>query len=382
MFLVAGEPSGDNLAARLMAALKRRTGGEVRFAGVGGEAMAGEGLESLFPMGELSVMGFAEILPRIPRLLSRLREAAAAIRARRPDAVVTVDSPGFSLRLARRVRGEGIPLLHYVAPQLWAWRPGRAKELARLVDHLLVLFPFETGFFEKTGLACTFVGHPVIESGAGRGDGPGFRVRHGIAPEAPLVCLMPGSRHTEIRAHLAIFGRALEILSKRHPGLRAIVPTVHTVADAVGEATARWRAPAMPIVLGADEKYDGFAASDAALTKSVTGSTELALANVPMVVAYKVNPVTGVLARRLIRVPHVALVNLLLERELVPEFLQDACTPERLAAALSRLLEDEGLCAAQAEGFAEVRRLLGGGGSPSDRAAEVVLSVIAQRQGA
>lgn len=380
VFLVAGEPSGDNVAARLMAALKRRSEGRIRFVGVGGERMIREGLETLFPMAELSVMGLSEILPRAPRLLRRLSETAAAIRTLRPDVVVTVDSPAFSFRLARRLQDDGLLLVHYVAPQLWAWGKNRARGMARLIDHLMVLFPFEPRFFEKFGLPCTFVGHPIIESEAGRGDGARFRARHGIAADAPVVSLLPGSRHTEIRALLPVFGRALELLAKRHTGLRALLPTVQTVAGEVAAATARWPVPTI-VVTDLEEKYDAFAASNAALTKSGTSTLELALADVPMVVAYRLSPMTAFLARRLIGIEHVALVNLLVEREVVPELLQEACTPERLAAAVGALLEDDERCRAQRAGFAEVkRRLAADGASPSDRAAEVVLDVIAARE--
>ena len=199
IFVVSGEPSGDNLAGRLMGALKSETGGQVRFAGVGGPQSAAHGLESLFPMHELSLVGLAEVVPHLPRLVRRINQTAAAARELEPDVVVTVDSPGFGLRVAKKLRGTGIPVVHYVAPQLWAWRPGRAKSLAKRVDHIMALLPFEVPFFANYGIPCTYVGHPAIEAGAGNGDGEAFRKRHGLPSDAPVLCVVPGSRGGEVR---------------------------------------------------------------------------------------------------------------------------------------------------------------------------------------
>lgn len=384
VFLVAGEASGDALAARLMAALKAKTEARVRFAGVGGPAMAAEGLESLFPMAELSVMGLAEVLPRAPRLIRRLKETAHAARRLAPDAVVTVDSPGFSLRLARRLKGKGasIPLVHYVAPQVWAWRPGRAKAIARLLDHLVVLLPFEAAWFERHGLACTFAGHPVVESGAGSGEALRFCARHGIAPGQPVIAVLPGSRHNEVARLLPVFEATLSRLLPRHPGLVAAIPLAEAVAGAVERAASAW--PVRAVFLRGDlEKFDAFAAATCALAKSGTGNLELALSGVPMAIAYKVSGPSALIARRLLRVRYVSLVNLLLAREAAPEFLQQDCTPEKLAHALDRLIADPAARAAQQEAFAGLKGLLAPPGpSPSARAAEAVLRVIAGRQGA
>ncbi len=382
VFLIAGETSGDNLAARLMAALTRQTGQRVRFAGVGGPAMAREGLDSLFPMRELSLMGLAEVLPHLPRLLRRLRETVSEIERLRPQAVVTVDSPDFSFRVARRIRRVGVPRVHYVAPQTWAWRPGRARKLAGSVDHVLALLPFEPRFFEGFGVPCTFVGHPVLESGAERGDAAGFRARHGIAPEAPVVAVLPGSRRTEIRRLLPVFERALRRLARERPGLTAVLASVDAEHERIGEAAKAWSLPSV-VVSDPAEKYDAFAASQAAITKSGTITLELALAGVPMVVCYRVSPTTAFLARRLISVNHVALVNLLAERRLVPELLQEACTPPAIAEAAGRLLDDAAERAAQLAGFREVAGRLGSRSpAPSERAAEVVLRLIEESRAA
>ncbi len=383
IFLIAGEPSGDVLGARLMAALKRKSGGKVRFAGVGGARMGEEGLGSLFPIGELSLMGLAEVLPHVPRLLRRIRETAARIRALSPSVLITIDSPDFTFRVAKRKRlgGATMPAIHYVAPQVWAWRPGKAKATANLFDRLMVLLPFEPPYFEAVGLPCTFVGHPVVESGAEKGDGPAFRRRHGIPPVTPLICVLPGSRRSETTPLLPVFGETLGRLMQSWPHLRAVVPTVETVADAVTTAAEGWPVPAL-VLKGDAEKFDAFAAADAGLAASGTVTLELAMANTPMVVAYKVNPVTGWLARRLIRTRYVNLMNLILDRETVPELLQDDCTPDKLAETLFRLLTDGAAQRAQRAAFAEVMEKLGRDGPPpSERAAEVVLSMIREAGG-
>lgn len=377
IFVVAGEPSGDALGARLMAALKVETGGAVRFAGVGGEGMAAEGLESLFPMADLTVMGVAEVLPRLPLILRRLAQTATEAKRLRPDAVITIDSPDFSFRLAKRLRGQGIPLVHYVAPSVWAWRPGRAKAIARRLDHLLALLPFEPPYFEREGLACTFVGHPVVEGGADGGDGAAFRARHGIAAEAPLLCVLPGSRRSETSRLLPVFAETLARLGERHAGLRAVVPVIGAVADEVARAAAAWPVPAV-VVRGRSEKFDAFAAADAALAASGTVALELAMAGTPAVIAYRLSGLSAWLARRLVKVRHVSLVNLVLDRPVMPELLQDDCRPDRLATALGTLLADAAARRAQVEaGYEALARLGRGGPSPGTRAARAVLGVIA-----
>ena len=376
MFIVAGEASGDNLAAKLMAALRSATGDRVRFEGIGGASMAAQGLSSLFPMRDLSLMGMAEILPHLPRLIRRLRATAAAIESSRPSVVVTVDSPGFSFRVAKRVRPLGIPLIHYVAPQLWAWRPGRGRELAGLIDHLLALLPFEPEFFESYGVPCTFVGHPVIEAGLAEGSASRFRERYGLADSSPMVVVLPGSRHTEIRRLLPVFGRALHLLAERHAGITAAIPVVEAVAETVRATVSRWRVPALLLDNTAD-KIDAFAAATAAITKSGTVTLELAIAGVPMVVCYRVNPLTAMLMRRLLKVDAVALVNLLAGQRLVPELLQDRCTPEAIAQTVSDLLDHpERRESMRVKLRAAVARLGDRSPSPSARAAEVVLSAI------
>jgi lipid-A-disaccharide synthase len=384
IFLIAGEPSGDVLGARLMAGLKAETGGAVRFAGVGGERMRAEGLETLFPLDALALFGLAELLPRLPNLLRRLGQTTRAILDLRPDAVVTIDAPDFCFRVARRVHAaqRGIPLIHYVAPTVWAWRPGRARKIAGFLDHLLALLPFEPPYFEREGLGCSFVGHPIVESGAGSGDGARFRGLHGLGPDARVITVLPGSRRSEVGKLLPDFGAALAQVAARRPGLVAAVPTVPQVAGLVGQAIKDWPVPAIA-VLGDRAKYDAFAASEAALAASGTVALELALARLPAVIAYRIHPLTYRLYRRLIRVRFVNLVNIMLDRPLVPELLQADCTPDRLAAEFGRLLDDPAARQAQIDGVTEVARWLGQGDTPpSRRAARAVLAQVRARSAA
>ena len=384
IFIIAGEPSGDALGGALIAALRQRTGGKLRVAGVGGERMREEGLDSLIPLDDLAVMGVAEVLPRAPLILRRVRETVASIRALRPDAVVTIDSSGFSWRIARglRRRGETLALIHYVAPMVWAWRAGRARRMARWYDHLMTLLPFEPPYFERVGLSCRFVGHPVLESGAGRGDAARFRSAHGLAENDLLISVLPGSRHGEVRRLLPIFGRALILLQGRIGPFRVAVPTVATVAATVAEAARAW--PGTPIVVQEpQQKYDAFAASRAALAASGTVALELALAQVPMVVGYRLNPLTQKLLDRVVKVRQVNLVNLLLEEVLVSELLGPDCTAERIAAELAALVGDERVREQHRRGYDRaMRRLQAGGVAPSLRAADQVLEIVAARRGA
>lgn len=374
IYLVAGEHSGDVLGARLIAAI-RRLRPDLEFAGIGGPGMGEQGVASLFPMRDLAVMGLLEVLPRVRTLRRRLAEVTADVLARRPDVLVTIDSPGFTLRLLRAVAGRGIRRVHYVAPQVWAWREHRVREFPGLWEKLLCLLPFEPAFFSRHGLPSTFVGHPVLESGADRGDAARFRAAHGLTAEQTVVVLMPGSRRSEAPRLLPVFGETLGRLG-RERDVVPVVPTADSVAETVRRAAATW--PVRPIlVTDTDEKHDAYAAAGAALTKSGTSTLELALAHVPMAVTYRVNPLTAMIARRLIRVPHVAMVNLLAGREIVPELLQADCNPRRLAATLARLLGDATATAAQRDAFGNVlHSLRADAGLPSEAAAREVVNML------
>ncbi|HZH27055.1 MAG TPA: lipid-A-disaccharide synthase [Azospirillaceae bacterium] len=381
VLVIAGEPSGDVLGARLITALRRKAGDQpVEFFGVGGPRMEAVGLASLFPMSDIAVMGVAEVLPRLRLILKRMGAVVEAIRTHRPDAVVTIDAPDFCFRVAKRCRPLGIPFIHYVAPSVWAWRPGRAKKVARSVDHLMALLPFEPPYFEREGVACTFVGHPVVESGADAGLAERFRARHGLAAGQPLVVVLPGSRRGEIGALLPVFADTLRRLRETHPGLAICVPTLPHWEETVRNATRDWPFPVI-VVTGDEEKFDAFAASHCALACSGTVALELALARVPAVVAYKVHPLTAWAVRRLIRIKYVNLVNIMLERMLVPELLQQDCRPDRLAAAIAELLDSPTARDAQIAGLHHVAAWLGAGGAPpSERAADVVLAEIGARR--
>ena len=381
VYIVAGEASGDALGARLVGALRGRRP-ELTFAGIGGERLAEQGMPSLFPMRELALMGLIEVLPNIRNLSRRMAETVADITARRPALIVTIDSPGFTLRLAERVKPLGIPIIHYVAPQIWAWRPGRVKKVRERVDRILCLLPFEPVLFDNAGIPASFVGHPVLESGADGGDAARFHARHGIAPGEKLLLAMPGSRRMEAKRLLPIFGATLRLLEARLPDLRPVIPVSPVVAELVREAAAGW--PGRPILVETlAEKHDAFAAvrdsGGAGLIKSGTSSLEMAVAGLPHVVTYRVNPITAAIIRRLVRVRFASLVNLLAEREIAPEYLQDRATPDALAEALHHLLTDAEAAAAQRAGLASVLDQLHPPGlAPSEAAADAVLEALAE----
>jgi lipid-A-disaccharide synthase len=378
LMLVCGEPSGDALGAQLMAALKQLAGERVRFTGVGGRAMAREGLESLYPLDTTAVMGLREVVPAIPAILRRVKQAVDFAVITKPDTVVVIDSPDFTHRVARaiRKRDPSIRTVDYVAPQVWASRAYRAKAMAGYFDLVLALFPFEVAFFEKYGLKAAFVGHPVIERAAKMTGGTALRARLGIAAEAPLLALLPGSRSSEIRFILPVFREAVKLLAGIIPGLVTVLPTVPHVAAKVRAATADWPTP-LHIVESEADKYAAFDAADVALAASGTVTAELALAHTPMVVGYKVGGLTYFLSKFLMTVKHITLINILLGREAVPEFLQARATPENLAAAVETLFHDQDARAAQVEAMKEFAVALGEGAEPpSLRAARVLLEFV------
>ncbi len=372
IYLIAGEQSGDILGARLMRAISA-VKPDTNFAGIGGTAMAAQGLTSLFPMRDLALMGLLEVLPRLRQLRGRIRQTIVDIETRRPDVVVTIDSPGFSLRILRAIAPLGLKRVHYVAPQVWAWREGRVKHFPGLWDKLLCLLPFEPAFFARHNLPAVFTGHPVLESGAGSGDGARFRARHDIPPNALVLTVMPGSRRAEVSRLLPILGATLARLPA---GVVPVVPIAPTVAEAVRAGTAGWTVKPI-LVTDEAEKFDAFAASNAALTKSGTSTLELAVAGVPMVVTYRGNPVTIWLVRRMAKVKYACLLNLLADAPIVPELLQDDATPEKLARALNALLTDPAAAAAQVAAFRPVLDSLHPAhGIPSEAAAAAVLALL------
>jgi lipid-A-disaccharide synthase len=373
VFLVAGEESGDRLGAALIAAIKRRSQG-ARFSGVGGAHMADEGVHSLFPLGDLAIVGFAAIPARLPKILAHIREVADAVVAARPDVLVIIDSPEFTHRVARRVRASApaIPIVDYVCPSVWAWRPGRARAMRSYVDHVLALLPFEPAVMRRLGgPACTFVGHPLSERVESlRPNAEEARRRLG---DPPLLLVLPGSRSGEIRRMAEVFGDAVAKVADRVGALKVVVPAVPRLADTVRTAIASWRVPAR-VVTDSSEKDAAFRTARAALSKSGTSTLELAVAGVPMVAAYKVSLLEELIGRMFIRVQSYILANLALGENVVPEFLQRDCTAEHLAEALLRVLGETPERQRQVEAFGRLDGLMDiGKAAPSDRAATVVL---------
>jgi lipid-A-disaccharide synthase len=379
IFIIAGEASGDRLGAALIEALQARAEHSVRFAGIGGPAMAGQGVASLFPIEDLAIVGLG-IVRALPAIVRRIREAAAAVIAARPDVLVIIDSPDFTHRVARRVRAAApeIAIVDYVSPSVWAWRPWRARSMRGYVDHVLALLPFEPAAHDELGgPPCTFVGHPLGENVALLRPGDAEARRRMSDP--PVVLILPGSRSGEIRRMLPIFHEAIERLVARSAPIEPIMPAVAHHADLLRAATAAWRVRPR-IVTDPHEKQAGFRTARAALAKSGTVTLELALAGVPMVAAYKVSAFEAAVARRMIRVPSVILANLVLGENVVPEFLQEACTPVALADALVPLIADTPERRRQLDAFARLDAIMQIGTTrPSDRAAGIVLEFAARR---
>lgn len=377
VFIVAGEESGDQLGFKLMRALRHQTQGHVAFAGVGGPAMEQEGLKSLFPLSEIAVMGFLPVIARLRPLLRRIEDTAQAIIAADPDILVLIDSPDFTHRVARKVRRErpDLKIVDYVSPSVWAWRPGRAKAMRAYVDHVLALLPFEPqAHRDLGGPACTYVGHPLIERLAEFRPSPEEAIERDSG--TPSVLVLPGSRRAEIARLMAIFGETLDLVVKRVGPVDFVLPAVDRLVPQITQAIASW--PLKPrIVTGEAAKWAAFRTARAALAASGTVTLELALSAVPTVAAYKVGRLEGAIARRVIRVPSVLLPNIILGNQAMPEFLQDNCTPPRLAAALEPLVRGGLERAAQ---VAELRRLdalmaLPDGETPSERAAAIILGL-------
>lgn len=377
--LVAGEPSGDALGGALMAALKDITNGAVELTGVGGPRMIGEGLSSLFPMTDIAVMGPREVIPRLLKILRRMRQTAAFALATHPDLVVIIDSPDFTHNVAKRIarRAPDIPIVNYVAPTVWAWRQGRAKAMARYIKRVLALLPFEPDFFAAhAGLDCIYVGHPAIERLPVQGSGATFRADHNIPANAPVLLLLPGSRLNEVKRLLGIFGATVRHLAAQYPDLRFVIPVVPHVRALVEQAAQAWGVP-VDIVEGEDEKYAAFDAATAALAASGTVALELGLAGVPMVIAYRIDPITAWLTSRLLKVPSLVLVNLILDRPSVRERLQEECTPGNLVRALTPILQNTDARAQALADLEELRLIMKvGGDTPSQRAAHAILDML------
>jgi lipid-A-disaccharide synthase len=377
IFLVATEESGDRLGAGLMKVLRQRLGGAVEFEGVGGRTMTREGLSPLFPIEELSIIGLAAVVKELPKILRLIRQTADAVIAAEPDILVIIDSPDFTHRVARRVRARdaSIPIVDYVSPTVWAWRPGRARAMLGYVDQVLALLPFEPEEYRKLrGPPCVYIGHPLTEQLASLRPNADEAVRREAKP--PVLLVLPGSRRSEVRHHLAVFGLTLAKLQADGAAFELKLPTMPHLADTVREGVKDW--PVAPeIVVGEAEKRAAFRTARAALAKSGTVTLELALSGIPMVTAYRVGAMEAFILRRAIRVSSVILANLVIGSAVIPEFLQEDCTPENLVRALRPLLSDTPERQRQLEAFATLDAKMSTDNiSPSVRAADIVLATM------
>lgn len=384
LFLIAGEPSGDFLGAQLMKALKKKLPVPINFVGIGGPLMQGEGLSSLFPMEELSVMGLVELIPHLYKIYGRIHETVESITQLQPHCVVTIDSPGFNFRVGKLFKkhtgSKQIPLVHYVAPSVWAWRSGRAKKIAKFIDHLLAVLPFEPPYFERENLPTTFIGHPIAELDLHQPTDLTFQERFNIPSSALLITVLPGSRRGELKRHIPIFRETIVLLRQKIPNLHVVCPTLAHLQDTV----LREFGSQIPItvVTGQKDKYTAFQESTAALAASGTVTLELAAAGLPMVVGYKIFALTYLIIKRLVSVQYVSLVNLLLNKNAVSEFLQDRCTPHLLAAELEKLLLDPAYRQRMKEDLVRATELIHPPApytTPSDCAAEVIIAQLANK---
>lgn len=383
IYLIAGEPSGDLLGSRFMRAMKKKTDGKVKFAGLGGDTMKAEGLKPLFDVSELAVMGLVEVIPSIPKVLKRIKETVADIVKQKPDVVITIDSWSFSSRVHKALRKlkTGIPQVHYVAPQVWAWKKKRAKTMYKYIDHLLTLFPYEPKYFTPYHLDTRFVGHPVIESEVISASGEAFRRKYQIAEGKKIVSVLPGSRKNEVAKLLPVFLESVKELRQENKNLYFVIPTVSTVEKEVRRQVKESGVPVLVVNTQAD-RYGAFRASEAAIAASGTVALELAICDIPHIIAYKVSPFSAMLARRFLKIQFVNLSNILLGREIIPELLQERCVTGNIRNYISRLLVHDDLYEKQMDGFVKVRKILGQGEqTPSENACDIVLEIVKANKG-
>ena len=379
IMLVAAEASGDALGAGLAQALRVQRLG-VTFVGVGGPKMAAEGIESPFDIAELSILGWLEGLRAYGRVKARVADTVALAVQERPDAVVLIDSWGFTIRVAKAIREvlPDVPLIKYVGPQVWASRPGRAKTLANAVDHLLALYAFDAPWFEREGLATTVVGSQALHVDMSGADPAAFRVARGIAPDAPLLLVLPGSRPSEIRLMTPVYEMAIKQLKAERPNLEVVVAVAGTVADDVTARVAAW--PFRAHVISETDKYAAMKAATVALATSGTVSTELALAGAPMVIAYRFAPLSYAIMKPFFTGKYATLFNHAADEQIARELIQDDATPDKVVAEVGRLLDDPAARAAQSARQTVALDLMGrGGADPSELAADAVLQVIADK---
>ena len=382
IYLIAGEPSGDLLGSRLMRAMRRKDK-NIEFYGVGGDTMETEGLKSLYDISDLAVMGLTEVIPSIPKILKHIKETIADIQKVKPDVVVTIDSWSFSSRIHKALRKLklGIPQVHYVAPQVWAWKKKRARTMYKYIDCLLTLFPYEPKYFTPYKLDARFVGHPVIESEAIAADGSAFRKKFNIPENKKIITILPGSRKNEVSRLLPVFMEAAQELHNADKDFYFVLPTVKTVANMVKQELQKYNLPVLVVEIQQD-RYGAFRASSAAIAASGTVALELAICDIPHIIAYKVAPLTAFLAKKFLHIQFVNLSNILLGREIIPELLQERCVKGNLRNYILELLRQEDLYHRQMEGFAKVRKILGQGEqTPSQNAAEIIFEIIKNNKG-
>ncbi|MBO5039353.1 MAG: lipid-A-disaccharide synthase [Alphaproteobacteria bacterium] len=373
VYLIAGEPSGDTLGAKLMRALKKADP-KIEFAGLGGENMQKEGLNSLFDITDLAIMGLAEVIPSIPKVLKRLKQTVADIKAKQPAAVITIDSWSFSSRVHKALRKDKIDTLqiHYVAPQVWAWKKGRAKTMYKYIDHLLTLFPNEPAYFTPYRLTADCVGHPAIED---------IKQTETKTKENNLILLLPGSRHNEVTRLLPVFLQTAALLKQQNPALEFALPTVKTVETSVRQILKASQMKDIKIINDPLAKKQAFADAHAAIAASGTVSLELALLKIPHIIAYKVAPLTAFIARHFLKIWSVNLPNIILNERVIKEMLQESCTPAALAEAITPYLDNKGKARENfLQKMTELHQKLGvGKETPSQKAASIILNKIKER---
>ncbi len=369
VFIIAGEPSGDLLGAKLMFEMRKQ--GNFQFYGIGGKAMTEQGLISIFPMEKISLMGFLEIVPKIFMLLKLINFTVLEIKKISPDIFVSIDSPGFCFRVAAKIQNLGFKLIHYVAPSVWAYKPQRARKVAKLYDYIISILPFEPPYFIQHGVFCKFIGHPITEDV--KGNKELFMQKYNLAPHEDILCLMPGSRRGEINKLLPIFIEAAQLLREKFPHLHLVViaftPFVEEIRQAFAEKNLK------VLVITQEDKLNAIAAAKVVLVKSGTSSLEVAYNHTPMVVAYRVNFFSSLLVKMMLRVPYVSIINIIAAKEIIPEFLQKKCKAKYLAPALEELLENQQLREKQISRFKKVIERLSLD-QPSARAARIVLELM------
>ena len=377
IFIIAGEPSGDVLGAKLIAEIKSQSNQEIKFCGVGGIEMAKQGLNSIFPITDLSLMGFVEVVPHIPKLLKRIKKTVANIIKSDVQMVITIDSPDFCFRVMNKLNknslSKSIKKIHFIAPTVWAYRESRAQKIAKLYDLLLVILPFEPPYFEKYGLETLFIGHPITENNY-QLDDCNLRKQYKIKSDDLVICVMAGSRAGEIKRILPEIIGAINILVKKYPNLVALMPTIKTTENLIKKSVSLF--DSRVILLNEDKKYQAFKAADFAIAKSGTNNLEISIAKLPMITVYKINCFTHFFIKRMIKVKFANLINIILNQELIPEFIQNDCNSQKIALAAENLISNSQIAKKQVSNSKNILKILGlnSKNSPSKKAAQKILS--------